>query len=399
MRIDLERGDRRLLIGGGIALLLIVAATAYLSPPEDEPVFFPSSYSAASGGAKAAYLLLQEMGYSVERWSYSPQELPHPNRGDILVLANPFIGASQAERDALTAWLEGGGRLLLTGNVSANFLAQAHLESSKTDLFESRIYSAAAPSPLNRGAQQVKLKAEAFWKTSEAPAAVAFGDEDHAVVISFPYGQGEVVWWAGATPLTNAGLKESGSVELLLNSVSPLAGQRILWDEYFHGERRSLASYVERTPLFWGFGQAALLMLLLMAGFSRRSGPVRPLVPEPRLSPLEFVDSLGGLYQRARAGSAAVQVAHQRFRYLLIKRLGLASNATTRELTAAVRDRLGWKEPGLAQLLYRCESAMRDPELRDDDALALVQSLQHYTQLLRLSARGVSAKEKSRWKQ
>ena len=126
MRINLERGDQRLLIGGGIALLLIVAATAYLSPPEDEPVFFPSSYSAASGGAKAAYLLLEEMGYNVERWSYSPQELPHPNHGDTLVLANPFMGASQAERDAISAWLEGGGRLLLTGSVGESFLPQRH---------------------------------------------------------------------------------------------------------------------------------------------------------------------------------------------------------------------------------------------------------------------------------
>jgi hypothetical protein len=399
MRINLERGDQRLLIGGGIALLLIVTATAYLSPPEDAPVFFPSSYSAASGGAKAAYLLLEEMGYNVERWSYSPQELPHPNRGDTLVLANPFMGASQAERDAIIAWLEGGGRLLLTGSVGANFLPQRHLENAKADFFESRVYSAAAPSPLNRGAQQVKLKAEAFWKSSEAPAVVAFGDDEHAAAVSFPYGAGEVIWWAGATPLTNAGLKDAGNLELLLNSLGAIAGQRILWDEYFHGERRSLASYVARTPLFWGLGQAALLMLLLMAGFSRRSGPVRSLAPEPRLSPLEFVDSLGGLYQRARAGSAAVQVAHQRFRYLLIKRLGLPSNASTRELTTAVRDRLGWKEPGLNQLLYRCESAARDPELRDDDALGMVQGLQHYTQLLRLSSRSVSQKEKSRWKQ
>jgi hypothetical protein len=399
MRIDLDRGDRRLLIGGGIALLLIVAATAYLSPPEDQPVFFPSTYSAASGGAKAAYLLLEEMGYNIQRWSYSPLDLPHPSRGDTLILAQPFMGASQAERDSLMLWAENGGRLLLTGSNAATFLPQPHLDSSKIDFFEARVYSAAAPSPLNRGAQQVKLKAESFWKPGESPAAIAFGDDSHAAIVSFPYGQGEIIWWAGAMPLTNAGLKDSGSLELLLNSLGPLTGQRILWDEYFHGERRSLASYVKRTPLFWGFAQAALLMLLLMAGFSRRSGPVRPLEPDPRLSPLEFVDSLGGLYQRAGASSAAVQVAHQRFRYLLIKRLGLAASASTRELANAVRDRMGWKEPGLNQLLYRCESAARDPELSDNDALALVQALEHYTHLLRLSPRAVSLKEKTRWKQ
>ena len=78
-------------------------------------------------------------------------------------------------------------------------------------------------------------------------------------------------------------------------------------------------------------------LLAIFFTYSRRSGPVRPLVPQPRLSPLEFVDSLGGLYQRAHAASAAVGVAYQRFRYLLIKRVGLGSNASTKELNQALQ--------------------------------------------------------------
>jgi len=193
-------------------------------------------------------------------------------------------------------------------------------------------------------------------------------------------------------------VKEPGNMELLLNSVGPAAGQRLLWDEYFHGERRSIYSYLATTPLIWGLAQGGVLMLAVFATFSRRSGPVRPLVPVSRLSPLEFVESLGGLYQRAQAGGAAVRVAHQRFRYLLIKRLGLGSNATKKELAAAVRERLGWKEPGLNEVLYRCERAANNSELEDEEALQLVQALEQYTRVLRLSARGVNVKEKSGWK-
>ena len=253
-----------------------------------------------------------------------------------------------------------------------------------------------------------------YWETLGRAEPAIFGDEDHAVVISYAYGKGQVIWWAGATPLTNAGVKEPGNMELLLNSVGPASGQRVMWDEYFHGERRSIYSYLETTPLIWGLAQGGVLMLAVFATFSRRSGPVRPLVPVSRLSPLEFVESLGGLYQRAQAGGAAVRVAHQRFRYLLIKRLGLGSNATTKELAAAVRERLGWKEPGLNDVLYGCERAANNPELEDEEALGLVQALEQYTRVLRLSARGVNVntsvnanpninmntgtKEKSGWK-
>jgi hypothetical protein len=40
-----------------------------------------------------------------------------------------------------------------------------------------------------------------------------YGDGDRTVVVKYPFGRGEVLWWASATPLTNAGLKEPGNLE------------------------------------------------------------------------------------------------------------------------------------------------------------------------------------------
>jgi hypothetical protein len=391
----LSRSDAKILIAAGAVLVLLMAAAVLFSPPEEDLTPFPSSYAPGSNGGKAAYLLLQELGYSVARWESSLEQLPSPSETDtVLVLAEPIEAETSRDREALESWLQQGGTVLATGYSASLFLPE---RAAKPEFeIEWQKFHAGIPSDLSHGIPQITMKPEGYWNTKEAVTPVIFGDEDHAVVISYSYGKGRVIWWAGSTPLTNAGLKEAGNMELLLNSVGASQNKKILWDEYFHGERPGLLSYFAATPLVWGLAQLGIGLLAIFFTYSRRSGPVRPLAPEPRLSPLEFVDSLGGLYQRAHAASAAVGVAHQRFRYLLIKRLGLSSNLSTKELTIAVREQLGWREPGFVETMYRCERAALDPELSEDEAVQLVQALQQYTRVLRLSPR--TQKEKTGWK-
>ena len=125
-------------------------------------------------------------------------------------------------------------------------------------------------------------------------------------------------------PLTNAGIVRAGNLELFLNSMAGPSGEplSIYWDEYFHGARGSLWSYIAATPLPWGMLQIALLMLALMFTFSRRSGPIVQPAAVSRLSPLEFVETMGGLYQRAHAAPIAVAAAYRLLRLELIRRLG-----------------------------------------------------------------------------
>src|SRR5215813_12949516 len=106
MRID--KSDRRLLIWAGALLLPVVIALAFLSQEEEEN-FIPSTYSAQSRGGKAAYLLLGDLGYKVERWERSPAELPvHPEH-TVLVLASPFRPPLPEEKNALQKYLSLGG--------------------------------------------------------------------------------------------------------------------------------------------------------------------------------------------------------------------------------------------------------------------------------------------------
>jgi len=383
---SLSRSDKKILIVAGACLMLLMAAAAIFSSPEEDTTPFPSSYAPGPRGAKAAYLLLEELGYSITRWELPLEKLPSPGQAaTVLVLSDPIDRITSRERETLASWVQQGGIVLATGYRVNSFLPD-HAAKFEYEP-ETQKFSAAAPSNLNREIPQITMKPEAYWDTRKTAAPVVFGDDDHAVVVSYEYGKGRVIWWAGPTPLTNAGLKEAGNMELLLSSVGPSQNKQILWDEYFHGQRPGLTSYFAATPLIWGTVQLGIGLLAIFFTYSRRSGPVRPLVPQPRLSPLEFVDSLGGLYQRAHAASAAVGVAYQRFRYLLIKRVGLGSNASTKELNHAVRERMGWREPGFLETLHHCERAINDYELNEDEAVQLVQALQQYTRVLRLSPR------------
>jgi hypothetical protein len=124
--------------------------------------------------------------------------------------------------------------------------------------------------------------------------------------------------------------------------------------------------------------QSGLLALAVLLTFSRRSGPLRPVPPPSRLAPLEFVETLGGLYQQAHAASVAVDVYYQRFQYWITRRLGLNKNATPEELVRAVRDRWNLKDDALLHALNAAAAARYQPDLPQKQALEIVQNLHAY---------------------
>jgi hypothetical protein len=242
--------------------------------------------------------------------------------------------------------------------------------------------TALSPSEITRASPQIVIAPKAEWQSYSA-AYPLYADGDHTLVAKYPYGRGEVLWWASATPLTNAGLKEPGNLEFFLACLSS-AKNGILWDEYIHGFRQTLGSSIAHSPVKWLALQLTLLGLAVLATFSRRSGPVFKPVTELRLSPIEFVQTLGGLYQRAATASVAVDICYQRFRYWLTRRLGVANNISIDDLQAAVRERWALNDDHFAAILRRCESAKNDPFLHGPEALHLVQELDGYASRFRL---------------
>ena len=169
---------------------------------------------------------------------------------------------------------------------------------------------------------------------------------------------------------------------MFLNTMGPPGRNRVLWDEYFHGQRDSFGAYIAGTPLPWVAAQMGILFLALLITFSRRSGPVRAPAVAARLSPLEFVETLGDLYQDAHAGNAAVSSASQHFRYLFARRSGLPPRARIPDVCRTAAAQMGWTEPALQDTLVRAERASSGLALPELDALDLVQRLHDYSERL-----------------
>lgn len=372
----LNSTDRKLLVAASTLALLMAAATVTFAPVSNGgQAKVPSSYSSGPAGARAAFLLLQQLHYPVRRWEEPPAALPSQA---VLILAEPSQMPSRGERASLLKFLYSGGRILFCGEALPTFFPGPHLADPSPGQDWKR-FSSELPSLFTRGAHTITMDPKSSWPKLSAQQLALYGAEDSPVVVAWSFGRGELLWWAAATPLSNAGITQSDNLQLFLNGVSSSnRPMEIYWDEYFHGARASLWSYMAATPLKWVLVQFALIAALALFAFSRRWGPVAALPPVSRLSPLEFVDTLGGLYRRARATSVATTVAYRHLRLRLTRRLALPSSIADPTLAHAAGERLGWDTSDVASTLQSAAAA-ETHNLAPPAALKLVQQIATYT--------------------
>ena len=398
MPSTLDPGDRNLLLAAGAILFVLIAVTVFLAPTpeESEGTGTATTYSTGKNGAQAAYLLLKELGYHSERWEKSPVELPSDAGGNILIFARPTDFPDKKERAALLDFVRAGGWVIYAGDVPYLFLEAGAVTPppiARMPTSAGEKYSAASPSLLTAASPQITMTAGERWVASGGTQVPLYGQPEEPVVVTWRLGRGRILWWAAPTPVTNTGISQEGNLSFFLGcvrAVLPTANPgeiTVLWDEYFHGYRGSLWDYFSGTPVPWAAVQLTLLAVLAFLAFGRRNGPLFSPPADSRLSPLEFVDTLGDLYHRANAGSAAAGVAYHRFRTQMVRRLAVPPSISNLQLDAAVRERLGWKQPGLMDTLQRAEKVAVSRDVSNSDALKIVQALEHYEVLFGLKTR------------
>jgi Domain of unknown function (DUF4350) len=395
MPLAIDPSDRKLLIIAGSILAVLAIVLAVVAPPNSRQASqVPSIYSSASAGARAAYLLLKQLGYSVTVWDRPPGDLPEDPEGAVLIIANPTESPAEKERTALMDFALAGGRIVFTGAEINAFFPDADVSEEPLETAW-RTYDARLPSPYTHGAPKIELEPKAEWISVGPPQLVLYGEQDSAAVVSWRVGDsgGEILWWADATPLTNAGITHADNLDFFLNSVSfnaAGAGKPIIyWDEYFHGERTSLWASVGKTPVAWGLVQVGILGLAVLFTFSRRSGPIALPAKTSRLWPLEFVDTLGGLYERAHAEPSLVGAVYLRFRAILTRQLRLPAATPDDALADAVRARLGWKDDSLREKMARAAVDARAAKIAPDEALSVIRDLEKLEEQLGLKQKKV----------
>ena len=381
---SLDQKDRRmLLVILGLVTLLFVVFVVFVPEQDPNSNATPSSYLPGQHGAKAAFTLLEQSGYTVERWQESLSELAaHSDANAVLILAEPQTYEPE-DRFAIASILQKGGRVLATGFQGGLLLPGSDITFSKEIAFAACEAQPDGLEPL-AGRGPIWIIPSASWKEKRSEVHTAYTCAGQPVVVEYPVGKGTVVWWASSTPLENGSITRGQNLELLLNSIGSPKGQHVYWDESLHGAAHSQWDYV-RGPVWPLLSLGSLgVALLVIFSYSRRSGPIRSLPQQPRTTPIEFLEALGSLYRSTGAAATAMQIAWERFRAQSALLTGQKTAAlAARQLAAVIERRFGAIDAEMEAGLIAAEEACSEDTLKPRRALVLIQTLRRYEEILR----------------
>jgi hypothetical protein len=385
---SLDAKDRRLLIGCLCAVVLLAIVTAFFSRNEnDDDNTVPSSYLTGRHGARAAFDLLKESGYDVERWEDRLSNLAaQTDAQTVVILAEPIF-TSPDDLKAVRKIVSRGGRVLLTGFMGGELAPDGDVRPPMQ--FQSACkLTPQGLDPLARSGE-VWMVPEAGWGVERPRDRIQYNCVAAPAVVEYDTGKGHVVWWAASTPLENASIARANDLNLFLNALGPREGHRFYWDESLHGEVHSIWFFARGPALYLLICGLLGIALLVVFSFSRRHGPVRDFPVPVRATPVEFLEALGSLYAEAGASATAVELGLERFRRRMGELCGLkGSQMSAEELAGALRRRFPQTAADLEKDLADCEEAAKDDRLAPKRALLLVQMLSRHSEAL------MAAKEK-----
>ena len=373
--------DRRMLLTLCAVMAAMIIVVSVLAPQSEEDNPRPTTTNSGPHGAKAAYLMLAALGRKSTEWNHSMAAL-NEDLNDTqaarttLILAAPEYDAT--ERTALAAelkqFLERGGRVLATGPTGALLLPDGEVKAPGWIERGLCHTTPEGPGPLAR-AGSVEMEDSSRWASEGPQYRVEQRCGEDAVVVRYAVGKGEAMWWSSSAPLENAELKNDADLRLLLATVG--SGRDVVFDESLHGGVKTLWDAAKGLPLRWLALQAAMLFALLVVSFSRRRGPLRSPVRLPRSSPVEFAASMGDLYEKAAASSAATEAAKRRLLRVLTHEAGLAQGTIEEgpeAIAEALQERLGGDWSRLSEHLQEAQKAQHEA-IALSSALALVRAL------------------------
>ncbi|MGK7311885.1 MAG: DUF4350 domain-containing protein [Candidatus Longimicrobiales bacterium M2_2A_002] len=306
---------RREWIRGGVLLVAITAAVLLLAPPVSQVAFDYrlSTYRTTPDGAGALYETLEAMGVSVDR-RLTPMTGVDAIRGPLAVL-EPVEPFSTAELDSLFAWVERGGRLIVSP--PASLTDPGFHEHLRLVLSHAAGENAvAAPHRWTTGLDSIGAVQWAFDPdTLDGPALVPLVLDSvtgEPIVGVLRRGAGEILAIADGQLLSNDRIRTAGLAPLVVRVAAewtPVEGA-LRFDEYHHGHRggspyRALARAITGGAAGKVVLQLIGVALLALAAAAVRFGSPRATRTASRRSPLEHVDALGEVYRQADAEGLA----------------------------------------------------------------------------------------------
>lgn len=322
-----------------VILFVLLLALLFLNERQSPQPMEPETYSVSSDGWKALFMTLEESGFRVSRWEKPLTGFGEP--ATTLVVAGPLEPINHAEADAIRRWVEAGGHLVVFSGATAGLYEMEGI-LAEDDLMSEFHVDASAREFGNRGG--VGLDSVAVREagkpesgpelTLEAPKPASLrvfgtatpllvGPEGESVGVRVAAGKGAAYIFSSYDYLSNASIDHAANFEYFYRLFQSL-GTSVAFDEYHHGHHAPETHAGERqvTPL-WILQFLLFAALYFYAG-GQRFGRIR-FVPERERyrSPLEHVDAVANLYQKAGVNLEVLEDYHRYYREILYRHLGI----------------------------------------------------------------------------
>jgi hypothetical protein len=335
--------DAKLGIGVLLALVIVTVLAATQQRTGQQYVRL-STLSSAPDGARALKLWVEALEYRVDEQVLT--NFVPPKNAAIVFMLEPLF-PNESELQPLDDWVEAGGTLIAIGEEYGMYLLIDHYQFNFTYLPQENV-SPASQTPL--------LASPAGFDLTNARARIALDSErddfvvlaayqGQPVLVAFEQGKGRVILGTVTDPFTNAGLKQAGNPEFVLNVLALAQVKGTVWfDEWHHGIRSETeilgpGEFLRQTPV----GRALLFVTfaIFIVLFIQGRGFGRP-VPLPqeikRRGAWEHVTGIANLSRRAAHRSAVMLQYHQQIKRKLGQRYRLDPGMDDQEYVEKLAD-------------------------------------------------------------
>ncbi len=313
--------DTWLAIGMLILLLLTTVAAAVQQSQEPPPPPL-ASFSSAPNGARALSLWLETLGYTVS--AQAAESFHPPEDAKLIFLLAPTMPILEGEWQALDAWVEAGGTLVIAGGSSGTGGIQWHYDF-QDEFYDPQDNPVAAQTPLLTNPRLPTLEnfQPAYYLDSQRDDLVTLlGAGPYPVLVLLRQGHGRVLISAAPEPFSNTGLKQAGNADLVLNLLAGVPQGGLVWfDEWHHGVRSESIEisgpdlWLRYTPagrsLLFAAGVVFLALLLRGQIFGRPVSLARDI---QRRSPLEYITAIANLNRQAGHRRHVLRQYHQQIK-------------------------------------------------------------------------------------
>lgn len=409
-------------------LVLFVLAAMVMSGRSDEKSRVvgresspdPSIYNDRASGSKGFFEFVKQSGYDAVVWRRKWSSLTNSDARMLIAVA-PDTGAPQltgggpfqqsqdddddqdqdvstdlgpADVKLLKSWLSSGRTaVIMTSNLpSSNGSSSSTSDETFADALgisvdepskglSSTTFGPVQPTPLADSVVRIALAGGVRIHGQHPDLVGIFGDRNGPVVAIEPVGKGRLIVIADGEFASNYNLGRADNSVFLGNLLGRYLGhgQRVLFDEFHHGDADiegggSVWTALGR-PLQIAIVQIVLAMLVVIGVASSRFGTPVPLFRPGDRTSAEYVQSLATLYWKAGASTTALEMIYKQFLRELTSRLGLSADVNLEQLADAAARRGGVGVMEMRRLLALCEQHIDTGKVSEAELLDLVRRM------------------------